>query len=289
MGLDVKILHVDDVKSIRIYVQEILKIGGILDVKSLSSGTAAIEELEKNPQYDLAILDARMDPINGAEVLQYIRKKENLKRMPVLFFTAESVKEEVVTITKLGVQGYLLKPTTTSKLLSEIQYVLGRNLDFDFADKEPDVDEMMDDFVSEMEGFNEVAQKALDFIKRDMVGHRKIFRIFSDKMFMIRGTAQQLGLDHIVDITYLAEEIAVKAEVTDKRPQLRRVIGCLWDAMSTTKYLLEHREEATTEEQKILKGRMDDILRVLGGPQEAYSSSEIDNLLKKVDKTLKET
>ena len=59
-------------------------------------------------------------------------------------------------------------------------------------------------------------------------------------MVAIRGTAQQLNLPAVAQIAKLGEEISVKARTAETRPQIRKCVGSLWDALTTIKYLLEH-------------------------------------------------
>ena len=47
-----------------------------------------------------------------------------------------------------------------------------------------------------------------------------------------RGTAQQLSLPHIANIAGLGEEISIKGTTADSRPQIRKCVGALWDALS---------------------------------------------------------
>jgi hypothetical protein len=134
-------------------------------------------------------------------------------------------------------------------------------------------------FVQELEGFAQTAEETLASIEANMESNKGLFRVFSERMFAIRGTAQQLDLPHIARIAGLGEEIALKGETAQTRPQIRKCIGSLWDSLTTVKYLLVHPSESTGEEQEILENRLQATLRAFGGARETVGADEIARLL----------
>jgi hypothetical protein len=140
--------------------------------------------------------------------------------------------------------------------------------------------EQIQEFINELSGFAATAESTLTEIESDMEGKKAMFSVFSDRMFAIRGTAQQLALPHIATIAGLGEEIAIKATTAETRPQIRKCVGALWDALSTVKHLLVHHDEETGEEQDILKNRLEATLKALGGARATASADEIEALLR---------
>jgi hypothetical protein len=140
--------------------------------------------------------------------------------------------------------------------------------------------EKIQEFISELSGFAKTAEDTLSSIEKDLEANKGLFSVFSERMFAIRGTAQQLNLPHIAHIAGLGEEISIKGTTAESRPQIRKCVGSLWDALSTVKYLLEHHNEETGEEQHILVNRLESTLRVLGGARPSVSEDEIEALLK---------
>src|SRR5690606_20463431 len=126
-----------------------------------------------------------------------------------------------------------------------------------------------------------IAETTLGTIEKDLEGNKGLFSVFSEKMLAIRGTARQLSLPHIAEIAGLGEEIAVKGAQAQTRPQIRKCVGSLWDALTTVKYLLEHHTEETNEEQKILINRLEATLKALGGARPTVTQDEIAELLKR--------
>jgi hypothetical protein len=136
------------------------------------------------------------------------------------------------------------------------------------------------EFISELSGFAKTAEETLTAIEDDLDGNKSLFSVFSERMLTIRGTAQQLQLPHIAKIAGLGEEISIKGTTAQTRPQIRKCVGSLWDALSTVKFLLEHHDQETSEEQEILINRLEDTLRRLGGARQTASEDEIEALLK---------
>jgi hypothetical protein len=139
--------------------------------------------------------------------------------------------------------------------------------------------EKIQDFIAELSGFAQTAEDTLKQIEADMLANKGLFSVFTARMFAIRGTAQQLALPHIANIAGLGEEIAIKAAAADTRPQIRKAVGALWDALTTVKYLLEHYTEETGEEQDILVNRLQSTLKAFGGARPTVSADEIEALL----------
>jgi hypothetical protein len=136
------------------------------------------------------------------------------------------------------------------------------------------------EFVQELSGFASVAEETLGVIEDKLEENKGLFSVFSERMIAIRGTAQQLNLPDVASIARLAEEISVKGVSASSRPQVRKCVGSLWDALTTIKYMLIHYREETTEEQKILVNRLQSTLKALGGERPTISDDEIAALLK---------
>jgi len=145
---------------------------------------------------------------------------------------------------------------------------------------QPNQHEKIQEFIAELSGFAKTAEETLTEIEKDLEGNKGKFSIFSERMFAIRGTALQLSLPHIANIAGLAEEIAIKGCNAGTRPQIRKCVGALYDALSTVKHLLEHHTEETGEEQEILLKRLESTLKGFGGARESFNAAEIEALLK---------
>src|SRR6185369_11817441 len=104
-----KILVVDDMALIREPVTAALKTNGY-DAQAAESGQAAIEKLRQWPA-DVILLDIKMPNMDGIETLRALRGLRGHEQTRVMFLTASSDREHIITAAKLGVRDYLLKST----------------------------------------------------------------------------------------------------------------------------------------------------------------------------------
>jgi DNA-binding response OmpR family regulator len=69
------ILIVDDDEDARVLCERELRFEGYV-TRSLSSGEEAIRFVEQNPQVILIVLDIKMSPLDGIQVLEQLRRKK---------------------------------------------------------------------------------------------------------------------------------------------------------------------------------------------------------------------
>jgi CheY-like chemotaxis protein len=82
-----KVLLLDDEQAVLETTSAVLEIEGY-DVITSSTGADALEKVSKIPSLAIALLDIRMEPINGVDVLADLRKIR--PDLPVLVVTAYS-------------------------------------------------------------------------------------------------------------------------------------------------------------------------------------------------------
>lgn len=92
-------------------------------VTAVSSGNEAINALQ-NTLYDLVITDLTMEGINGVDILKTTRKLAPMTA--VIIITGYSDSRSVREATRLGVDGFLVKPFEVEELLSCIQGCLNK-------------------------------------------------------------------------------------------------------------------------------------------------------------------
>ncbi len=113
----IKILSVDDSRTIRLIVGKAFR---PYDVQLCEAGngeeglaTAAREKPE------LIILDVTMPIMDGVTMLGKLKEDAELKAIPVIMLTAESGRDNVLQIAKLGVRDYLVKPFKEDQLIEK--------------------------------------------------------------------------------------------------------------------------------------------------------------------------
>ena len=106
--MPIKILTVDDSKTIRLIVAKAFKPFDC-EVLEASNGVEGLA-LAAKEKPNVIILDLTMPVMDGYEALTKLKSDPNLKGIPVVMLTAESGRENVLRIAKQGVRDYLVKP-----------------------------------------------------------------------------------------------------------------------------------------------------------------------------------
>jgi len=119
-----KVLIVDDYKTMLRIVRNILRQLNFSNVDEAMDGSEALEML-RSDDYGLVISDWNMEPMTGIELLRAVRSDDKLKSLPFIMVTAESKTENVRTAAEAGVSNYIVKPFNAETLKSKMTSVLG--------------------------------------------------------------------------------------------------------------------------------------------------------------------
>ena len=113
-----KVLIVDD------NAMTLRSIKAMLDTKYsitlANSGMKALTSIGKS-RPDAILLDYEMPVCDGKQTLEMIRADEDMKDIPVIFLTGVNDREHINAVLKLRPAGYLLKPSTTERLIETIE------------------------------------------------------------------------------------------------------------------------------------------------------------------------
>jgi CheY-like chemotaxis protein len=90
------------------------------DVSVVNSGKAALKFLESQ-LVDLILLDYKMPEMSGPAFLTKIRGEEDFKNLPVIFLTASSDKESVLSVVHLKPEGYILKNKPSEEIKAAVK------------------------------------------------------------------------------------------------------------------------------------------------------------------------
>lgn len=93
-------------------------------VSITENGELALEEIKKEKP-DLVILDIMMPGMDGWEVCQKLKSQEETKKLPVIILTARKGTATKEISQSVGANSYLEKPWEVSKLISEVNKLLG--------------------------------------------------------------------------------------------------------------------------------------------------------------------
>lgn len=91
---------------------------------AFSKGMRALKYLKEKMTPDLIILDIDMPEIDGYEMLELIREKDDLKQVPVIFLTSNSDKQHVVKAISGGANDYAVKPIDEEGFMDKVRKLL---------------------------------------------------------------------------------------------------------------------------------------------------------------------
>ena len=116
-----RVLIVEDEKPISNLIRLSLTKEGF-QCTCADDGAEAADLLEREPSFDLILLDVMLPEVDGFELMEYIRPLE----IPVIFLTAKGAVADRVKGLRLGAEDYIVKPFDTIELLARVDVVLRR-------------------------------------------------------------------------------------------------------------------------------------------------------------------
>ena len=120
---DLKILAVDDSPTMRRIIVNTLKRAGYEDVTEASDGKDALAKMQIE-KFNFVITDWNMPNMDGLAFVTTLRGDPETKTVPILMVTTRSVKDDIVSALKAGVNNYVVKPFTPDTIKEKINEVL---------------------------------------------------------------------------------------------------------------------------------------------------------------------
>lgn len=120
--MPVKILSVDDSKTIRMIVKRTFASLDATILEACNGEEGLATATAEKP--DLIVLDITMPVMDGVTMLTKLKENPDLKGIPVIMLTAESGRENVAFIAKLGVRDYLVKPFQDAQLIEKVKRII---------------------------------------------------------------------------------------------------------------------------------------------------------------------
>lgn len=120
-----KILLVDDSKTMRRIQRNTLQSIGFADVVEAEDGQDALVKLSENMDCSLILMDWNMPVMNGLECLKKIKSNPATKDKPVMMVTSEAEKSKILEAIQSGAVNYVVKPFEPDVLEKKIKSILG--------------------------------------------------------------------------------------------------------------------------------------------------------------------
>ena len=120
--MSIKVMLTDDHALMRDGIKHLLEFDGSIEViEEASDGIECLQKLEKiHP--DILLLDINMPEMNGIEVLEELKRRED--PLKVLILTVHSEVEYLVKAVDIGANGYILKDSGSSELKQAINVIM---------------------------------------------------------------------------------------------------------------------------------------------------------------------
>lgn len=120
---DAKVMIVDDetvnIEIVRAYLEE-EGFGNFITTTNSAQAFEMVRQLEP----DLVLLDIKMPQVSGLEILESMRRDQDLTMIPTIILTAANDPETKLQALRLGASDFLAKPVDPSELMLRVENVL---------------------------------------------------------------------------------------------------------------------------------------------------------------------
>lgn len=190
------VLVVDDNETCRIvlrYYLENLK----FNVETVDSGINAINMIKKaklnnKKPFDLIIIDWKMPHMNGIETSRQIRRLFDSNTMPKIIMITGFGREDVIKKSEeIGLDGFLLKPTTQSLLFDSAMLAFGKDYAGDYSKK--DLDESLT-----LEGLDAIRGAQILLVEDNVINQQISTEWLTEEGFVVTIAVNgQHAIDHV--------------------------------------------------------------------------------------------
>jgi two-component system chemotaxis response regulator CheY len=127
----IRVLVVDDQRSMRSIIRNLLSQSHIHNVQEAEHGIEAMRVLldDKQPNPDVIICDLHMERMDGMEFCNKLRrsKDESIRDIPLLILTGERNQLPLEVAEQVGATAVLGKPISAPDLCQQIENAIGFN------------------------------------------------------------------------------------------------------------------------------------------------------------------
>jgi two-component system chemotaxis response regulator CheY len=112
-------LVIDDSRAVRIIIGQILREMN-MEVLEAGDGIEALEQLRRNPDVDLVLVDWNMPRMSGLDFIRAVRAERSYDGVRILMVTTETESAQVTRALDAGANEYLMKPFTRDILMAKL-------------------------------------------------------------------------------------------------------------------------------------------------------------------------
>lgn len=222
------VLLVEDNRINLQMTREILENMGF-NADTAESGAVAVEMATRNT-YDAILMDIRMPEMDGYEATRRIRALKSADSLPIIALSADAVEGVAEKAREAGMNGYLTKPLSPSKLVEVLKEFIqvetaGHSFD-EMAEKEPDPQGSID-FESGIRRMGGKKAKYKGILKQFIYNHsedfQKVDRLISSGNFeearkmvhTLKGIAGNIGAKNLMDVSVKLENAIKKGDAEE--------------------------------------------------------------------------
>lgn len=203
-----KILIVDDEKDLCEILEFNLTSEGFETEVAFSAEAALKKSLDN---FDLILLDVMMGEMSGYKLAAKIRKELHLS-VPIIFLTAKTSENDLLTGFNVGGDDYISKPFSIKEVIARTKAVLKRGINETFSSNILKANELEVDTIS----------KTVSIENKPVNLTRKEFEILS---LLLKHKGQYLGREEILNRIWSNEVIVTERNVDVNIARLRKKIG----------------------------------------------------------------
>lgn len=122
---NLRVLLADDNAHMRAIVGAVLKSIGIKHIRDAKNGAEALASLREWPA-DVAMVDFRMEPVNGVEFTRLVRNAKDSCNiyLPIIMLTGYADRARVLEARDAGVTELIVKPVTAQAVIARLSSVI---------------------------------------------------------------------------------------------------------------------------------------------------------------------
>lgn len=205
------VLVVDDHPEVREYISKIVQTKfAVIEAKN---GQHALNILD-NQTVDLILTDLMMPWLDGFELIERLKEKDHLQKIPVMVVSARTTEQDKLRVLNSGVNDFMSKPFDPDKLVKRIENLIQKK-DTDgnqWVDLLEDRNGVEKDIIGKINGLiiNRISDASLsvkDIAEEICASERKTFRLIKD-------LTDHTPLDYIKWIRFdFAKELIVNKKV----------------------------------------------------------------------------